>query len=149
MCVALAVFAVVPSPKLMLALVIEPPALGSLDPAVEALTVRGAVPEVGVTASLATGGWLGAVAVTVALEGAAKLLEVEAVTDDDGISLLVPPPQPMPKAAMANAQNRTQRRTIRLPISNPQVGSKARQTVRGPLYETNWNFLLGQIGFCT
>jgi len=38
---------------------------GSLDPAVEALTVSAAVPLLGVTLSLAIGGWFGAVTVTV------------------------------------------------------------------------------------
>jgi hypothetical protein len=83
------------------------------------------------------------------VEDAAEVLEDEAVTDDDGIMVLMPPPQPVVKGTMANAQNRTRRRTIRLPIRNLQVGSRARQTVRGPLHEANWNFVLGKIGFCT
>ena len=66
MWLAVAELTTVPSPKLMLVLAIEPPEFGSLDPAVEALTDNGAVPEVGLTESCATGGWAGGGAATAA-----------------------------------------------------------------------------------
>jgi hypothetical protein len=56
-CEAVAVVTTVPSPKLILRLTIVPS--GSVDALVEADTAKGAVPVLGVTASLASGGWLG------------------------------------------------------------------------------------------
>jgi hypothetical protein len=73
-CEAVAVLTTVPSPKLMVVLVIEPPVLGSVEPAVDALTASGAVPEVGVTVSFAVGGWSDAATVTVAVAVELRLL---------------------------------------------------------------------------
>ena len=79
MCEALAEFTVVPSPKLIEVEAIEP--LGAVEPAVEAVTVTGAMPEVGVTASATVGGMSGlAVTVVVATEEAPRLSYTVAVT---------------------------------------------------------------------
>ena len=53
LCDALPLFATAPSPKSIFELAIVPS--GSLDPAVDAVTVKGALPDVGVTDSFATG----------------------------------------------------------------------------------------------
>src|SRR5436305_2642147 len=64
-CDAVAPATTVPSPKSMLEEAMAPSA--SLDAAVDAVTVTGAVPDAGVTESAATGGWFEASTITVAV----------------------------------------------------------------------------------